>query len=338
MLKNITLIITILFILNCGEEPYNNKVEHRYSNPIGAINITKNDKLEEIGKVHWSNDGSYILYAVDDYDRKNEDINFLYDFALRYIKGEYPNIYSPKYYAYTFEAPPVVSHDGIWLVYTGELPDEDGVDILRVNINNPEGEPERLTYMDHTNCWGRVSSDDTWLAFFSDREPHFPCVEIYIMKFEPENENNQPYRITYYNDGSSQCYNLLWSPDGEWLYYTHSGYFMSNKIYKIKPFEGMNSIEIINIFGGNSAIPIDISPDGKWMSIEYFNNNSNEMYIGYISSDSGEQEIHDFFPPLEWGCDCWGASFSPDGKWIAFVSEMENKEGETDIFLYPFNQ
>jgi len=114
----------------------------------------------------------------------------------------------------------------------------------------------------------------------------------------------------------------------------------SDKLNKINPWEGMDSIEVIYINHRFGVLATDISPDGRWIALNYYIYDYEEKklqcYIGYISSDAGEQEIKEFFPPLEEGCNCWDASFSPDGEWIAFVSEMENVEGETDIFIYPF--
>jgi hypothetical protein len=335
MVKNIVLIITIIFLLNCGENIFKEKVEFKYSNPIGAINITKGDNLKE-GPLHWSVNSNYLIYIVDYYNNENHNIYYT---AKRFIKDKFPFIYILKYYIGFLDSPPVVSPDGKWWVYSGKPVNQQFLDIYRVDSENPESEPERLTFNDLTDKFGRVSPDGEWLAFISQREPHVQTgSEVYIMKFEPEGENNQPIRITYYNDLS--CWNILWSPDGEWLYYTHWDYNMDDKIYKIKPFVGIDSEEVINISGGIMVIPTDVSPDGKWIVLDYLFFNENNEYqsrIGYISSEAGEQEIHDFFPPLEWGCDCEGAAFSPDGNWIAFVSEMENPEKMTDIFLYPFN-
>ncbi|RLC41944.1 MAG: hypothetical protein DRH49_04590, partial [Candidatus Coatesbacteria bacterium] len=257
----------------------------------------------------------------------------------RYIRDSFPSIFSPIYFLGGFDGLPVISYNDEWLIYSGYPPNESGRDIYRVKAENPEGEPEWLTFFDHTNCWGRISPDGEWLAFISDRMPHFPSSEIYIMHFKPEVPENTPNRVTYHLEGQ-YCWNLLWSPDAKWLFYTYSAYIIDDTIYKINPWEGMESQETITIADGEMVFPTDISPDGRWIAVNYYIYDYEEKklqcYIGYISSEAGEQEIKEFFPPLEEGCNCWDASFSPDGEWIAFVSEMENVEGETDIFIYPF--
>lgn len=329
-----TLILIMLFlIISCDEDIIiKEDREDRYDNPIGAINLTKDDLLYEYFYPRFSPDIEYLLYTIP-----NQEHNFIV--AKKIIKNKVLSTYNLKFFASSPNYP-IISPDGYWWVYEGIILEEDGADIFRVYSDNPEGEPERLTYVGHVNLLGVISPDGEWMAFVSDREPHFPNSEIYLMKFEPESEDNPPQRITFYDSENSYIHNLLWSPTGEWLLYINGLEPYSDKLNKINPWEGMDSIEVIYINHRFGVLATDISPDGRWIAVNYydydFETGEYKSYIGYISSEAGEQEIKEFFPPLEEGCDCWGASFSPDGEWIAFVSEMENVEGETDIFLYPF--
>jgi Tol biopolymer transport system component len=336
MVKNIVLIIIVISTLNCGENIFNENIQFKYSNPIGAINLTKDYKEYENFTPGWSEDCSYIIYLTR--ITKNVEIPKYIVNKLDLINKEKYS-YNIKYFS-EFYGPPVISPDGRWFVYSGGIPGNN-FDIYRVDANNPEGEPERLTYKGYSNGDGVLSPDGQWIAFTSQREPHIQTgSEVYIMKFEPESSINEPTRLTFHDKNGSFCENLLFSPDDNWILYTCTR-GQNNVIYKINLSNGMQAQEEIIVKDVDYITPTDISPDGKWIAIFYrikiHTKDGNQLVIGYVSSDSGEQEIHDFFPTLEEGCDCWSPSFSPDGKWVSFVSEMENKEGETDIFLYPFN-
>jgi len=95
------------------------------------------------------------------------------------------------------------------------------------------------------------------LAFISDRYPHFPQAEIYIMKFEPEGPDNEPIRVTYHTE-EGYCWNLLWSPAEDRLLYTYGPIALTDDtLYEINPWEGMESQEIITIAGGYDVFPTD---------------------------------------------------------------------------------
>jgi hypothetical protein len=151
------LIITIIFILNCGEDFFNEKLQFKYSNTIGAINLTKDYKEYEVLTTRWNEDCSYIIYLT----RITKDVDF-----YKYIVNKLDLVNREKYsfnikYFWEIFGPPIISPDGRWLVYTGAT--TNNCDIYRVDASNPEGEPERLTYKGYSNDNGSYVKSGVYL-------------------------------------------------------------------------------------------------------------------------------------------------------------------------------
>ena len=90
-MRRLLIPLMVLFIISCGEDIVE---DNKYDNPIGAINITKEDNLDEFGKIHWSPLSDHILYAIDIHESEYRTNHI----AKKYLKDSYPYIYRPLYY------------------------------------------------------------------------------------------------------------------------------------------------------------------------------------------------------------------------------------------------
>jgi Tol biopolymer transport system component len=119
--------------------------------------------------------------------------------------------------------------------------------------------------------------------------------------------------------------NPVWSPDGKRLA------FMSNRLgigdLYVKPANGSGNDELLFKSDGWSR-PLDWSPDGESLLFDQADSKtSNDLWILALSGDKKPRPLLDSpFSETE-------GRFSPDGRWIAYVS---NETGRSEVFVQPY--
>jgi Tol biopolymer transport system component len=114
----------------------------------------------------------------------------------------------------------------------------------------------------------------------------------------------------------------VWSPDGNHLVYasTHEG---ARQIYR-KAASGLEPEELL-LKSDTALTPSDWSPDGKEILVE----KGGSLRDLYLLSLAGRKEV----PVQATPADEIQGRFSPDGRWIAFVS---NESGILEVFVRSF--
>jgi Tol biopolymer transport system component/predicted Ser/Thr protein kinase len=130
-------------------------------------------------------------------------------------------------------------------------------------------------------------------------------------------------RITFAPvSGSAPC----WSLDGRHIFYnTEEGASKAN--IERKPSDGTGERELIAREEGNASVgyyPLHVSPDGRFLLIRITNESKSEL--GTIDLGQKQRPI----PVEKLGIEAREARFSPDGKWIAYLS------GENAIYVSSF--
>ncbi|MGH9861789.1 MAG: protein kinase domain-containing protein [Candidatus Acidiferrales bacterium] len=118
---------------------------------------------------------------------------------------------------------------------------------------------------------------------------------------------------------------VLWSPDGERITFNSERNGKTGIYWK--PADGSGSEEAL-IPPGLTAIPESWSPDGKFLAISQVEGqNLGDLWILPLE---GERKPKPF---LQTRFDEWGAQFSPDGRWLAYVS---TESGREEVYVQPF--
>jgi Tol biopolymer transport system component len=135
-----------------------------------------------------------------------------------------------------------------------------------------------------------------------------------------------PSRITFdpATDWSTQ-----WSPDGNQLIFASAGRNRegggATQIYR-KASSGVGTEEVVPT-DGNASIPVHWSPDNKYIVFSRTKQNGNDTWILPLFGDKKPK------PLLESPFDKIQAQVSPDGRWIAYVT---NETGAFQIVVQSF--
>lgn len=119
-----------------------------------------------------------------------------------------------------------------------------------------------------------------------------------------------------------------WSPDGSRLLYT-SNRVGTPQIFSIAA-AGVGEAE--QFFSSDySEIAESWSPDGRYLIFGRSSMENTAEWSLWVLPLTGEKKPYPLFPASH--SQQWGATFSPDGKWIAYVS---NESGDSQIYIIPF--
>ena len=118
---------------------------------------------------------------------------------------------------------------------------------------------------------------------------------------------------------------MIWSPDGSRVVFNR---FDGNALGLYQAFSDGSGDEELLISDADGKWPVSWSPDGE--TILYVTNSrgtGNDLWALSLSGDPGPHPIFQSRSAENW------ASFSPDGRWIAYSS---TETGRAEIFVTPF--
>jgi Tol biopolymer transport system component len=156
------------------------------------------------------------------------------------------------------------------------------------------------------------SGDHVALAFPDRQKGTF---DIWIL----EVDRNLQTRFTFATETET---GPIWSPDGKWLAYS-SDASGRNNVYR-KPVSGTGSAERI-FESGNDCYVTDWSPDGTMICYtEIDSSGSFKLGLFDFGTDGGPRAYR------ETTFNQMSGSFSPDGRWLAYMS---NETGNLEVFV-----
>jgi Tol biopolymer transport system component len=122
----------------------------------------------------------------------------------------------------------------------------------------------------------------------------------------------------------------IWSPDGRWIVFTSNrkGHF---DLYR-KPSNGAGPEELLYA-DEKEKYPSSFSPDGKWLLYMVYLDPSSkdQLWILPVEETPPSERKPVPFAPTRFNSS-WG-EFSPDGRWIAYVSDESTRN---EIYVAPF--
>jgi dipeptidyl aminopeptidase/acylaminoacyl peptidase len=155
-----------------------------------------------------------------------------------------------------------------------------------------------------------ISPDGKQIVFSSNRDGNF---EIFIMN----SDGSDVIQLTTTSAPISNSW-PRWSPDGEWIAF-QSGAGTNFQIYRIRP-DGTGMTQVTN-YAGLNQFPA-WSPDGTRFAIR----RDTEIYL--IDSADGSHPVRLTVTDSIPGAFNQMASFSPDGKKIAYLSNNRDNPGD----------
>jgi eukaryotic-like serine/threonine-protein kinase len=130
-------------------------------------------------------------------------------------------------------------------------------------------------------------------------------------------------RLTF--DGAA---NPVWSPDGAWVFYTRgaSGPGGAGDVYRRRA-DGSGEAESVWQDGG-ALVPMSLSPDGSYLAVERSSAfGPSDIWILPLGGDEKP------WPFVEGPFNAFMAEFSPDGRWLAYMS---NESGRPEVYVRTF--
>lgn len=131
-------------------------------------------------------------------------------------------------------------------------------------------------------------------------------------------------RLSRFTFDPSDDNTAVWSSDGTRIIWTsiRSGWY---ELYQ-KPANGAGSDKPL-LVSRTTKFPDDISPDDKYLIYDDYAGSSLDLWILPMTGDQKP------FPYLQTAANEGHGQFSPDGKWIAYVSD---ESGRTEIYVQGF--
>jgi Tol biopolymer transport system component/tRNA A-37 threonylcarbamoyl transferase component Bud32 len=289
-----------------------------------------------------SGDSGIYLAALDSKERKlllHNDSNAIYA-APGYLLFVRDNTleaqrFNPRSLALEGEAKPVADHVAVntdtWRsVLTasanGELLYQHGAvgggsQLVWYDASGKQGEPVLPDTADY--YWPRLSPDASKLAFALETNG---IADIWVVDLARHTKT----RVTF---GPLYSGNPVWWPDGKSIVYGYGPNGTPDSIYRQNA-DGTGSkeklLETPGIFNG----PSSVSPDGRYIAygrLDPKSNTNRDIWVLPMFPDkSGEQKP---FPVVATNFQDVTASFSPDGKWLAYAN---NETGRMEVYIQPF--
>lgn len=122
-------------------------------------------------------------------------------------------------------------------------------------------------------------------------------------------------RVTFENDNSFP----VWDRNNDRIF------FETRTTISARAADGSGDTEVI--FNAPGTKYIHVSPDGDWLLWSQFSEESFDIWIGPTDGSAAPR------PLIETPFDEWMPAVSPDGRWIAYVS---NGSGQNEIYVEPF--
>ncbi len=118
----------------------------------------------------------------------------------------------------------------------------------------------------------------------------------------------------------------VWSADGEWIYFGSSA-SDTWQVYR-KRVKGGLPPELLGLpEGGSDTAVLDCSSDGRWLLISVDSNKGMDLYLGSLDT-----EELSWTPWLTTAAVEQFACFSPDARWVSFVSDAS---GQKEVYISP---
>lgn len=135
-------------------------------------------------------------------------------------------------------------------------------------------------------------------------------------------------RLTF--DGA---WDPVWDPNGIWVYYARGGGGPGaggGEIYRRRS-DGSGAAELVWRGEGSvipTSTPMSLSPDGRYLAVETsIHAGPGDIWILPLTEDAEP------WPFVEGPFAAWMAEFSPDGRWLAYVS---TESGRPEVYVRPF--
>ena len=182
-----------------------------------------------------------------------------------------------------------------------------------------DGVDTSITEIDGNAWYPRFSPDGSRLAFAIAQESGAAGnADLWVLDIERGTRT----RLTF--DDNNRFY-PVWSPDGMQLAYG-AGAGATNRILRTRADGSGDTETVLDI--GERQFPMSWSPDGSALAMyKATAETGRDLYILPLEGDGAPEEF--LATPFE----DRGVSFSPDGKWLAYVSA---EAGRDEIYVRPY--
>jgi Tol biopolymer transport system component len=175
--------------------------------------------------------------------------------------------------------------DGQWIAFTGQGMGSATVDLYRVSLNTPEGDPaalERLTSDDAVESWPSFSPTGQWIVYAAD---------LSKLTFDASTE------LRIYDTVSKQVTKLTtngaeiiesapdWSPDGKTVVFQGQPAGSSQNDIYLMPADGTAAPQMMINTGADDILP-RFSPDGRYIVFSSNATGNWDVYIYEIATQS----------------------------------------------------
>lgn len=208
-----------------------------------------------------------------------------------------------------------LSPDGLTIAFSSRRDNVFEIYLMAADGSNPL----RLTADLGGNYAPEISPDGTTIVFTSTANGK---QDLYLMNLD----GSQPTRLTTH---AADDFDPTWSPDGARIAFT-SNRTGTDELYVIHA-DGTGERQVTSGSNQQEGGRLDWSPDGAWLAFYAGPEGDKDLYLLPAGCTTRPAPCGpDTFLRLTFGGNNKAPSFSPDGLWIAFAS---NLYGDNDIFI-----